>query len=232
MLDQPPLLTIRRKVTRPSAAKVAKLAGALTGHVADCLGGRGALDAAIKPLADAPPAMKALVGPAFTCANDPADQLALVGALALARPGDVLVVGTEGYLGTAVIGDLMLGMARNRGLAGLVTDGAVRDVAGILGVGLPVYCAGINPNSPTQNGPGTVGLPVTLGGVTVNPGDIVVADADGVVIVPRRELDGVLERIVRLRAAEADMEAKVQAGLEIPAAWQTLLESERMRYLD
>lgn len=232
MIDAPPLLTIRRNVTRPPAETVAKLAGALTGNIADCLGGRGAMDPVIKPLHDAPEAMRRVIGPAFPCANGPADQLALVGALAQAEPGDVLVVGTDGYTGTAVVGDLMLGMARNRGLAGIVTDGAVRDVGGILKVGLPVFCAGVNPNSPARNGPGTVGFAVTMGGVTVEAGDVVVGDRDGVVIVPRAQLDDVVTALEAIRAKEADMEAKVDAGLALPEAWRTLLESERIHYVD
>ena len=134
----------------------------MTGQVADALGGLGALDAAIKPIAGAAPAMQSFVGPAFPCMTSPADQLGLVGALAYAEPGDVLVVGTEAYVGTAVIGDLMAGMLLNRGVAGLVTDGAVRDTPGIIGVGLPVFCAGVSPNSPQRNGPGTAGLAISI----------------------------------------------------------------------
>jgi hypothetical protein len=76
-------------------------------------------------------------------------------------------------------------MLKNRGVLAFVTDGLVRDLPGLLAVGLPVYCAGLTPNSPVRNGPGTVGLPVVVGGVHVEAGDIVVADQDGVVIVPR-----------------------------------------------
>ena len=104
------------------------------------MGGRGALDYRIKPLA---PASSVLVGVAVTCHCGPADNLALFAALATAQPGDILVAATDGFTATAVTGDLLVGMAKNRGIRGLVTDGLVRDVAGILAVGLPVYCAGI-----------------------------------------------------------------------------------------
>jgi 4-hydroxy-4-methyl-2-oxoglutarate aldolase len=232
MLEIPPILTIRRNFERPDPALVAKLKGALTGNVADCLGGRAALDPAIKPLAGCPEQMQSLVGPAITCQCAPSDHLGAMGALAHAQPGDVIVAAAEGYRGVAVMGDLMLGMARNRGLAGLVTDGPVRDVAGIFEVGLPVFCTGINPDSPSGLGPGSVGLPVVIGGVTVHPGDVVVADINGVVIVPRAKLAETVAKLEEVRAAEAVMEAKVADGLETPDSWHALFASDKVRYLD
>ena len=232
MLETPPALTIRRNFQRPPRDAVAKLEGAMTGQVADALGGLGALDASIKPIADAPPAMKSFVGSALPCMNGPADQLGLVGALAYAEPGDVLVVGTEAYLGTAVIGDLMAGMLLNCGAAGLVTDGAVRDTPGIIGVGLPVYCAGVSPNSPQRNGPGTVGLAISIGGVTVNPGDILVGDVDGVVVVPQDALDDVIGHVDEIKRMESEVEAKVKDGLTYPDSWRAYLEPGAARFVD
>ena len=232
MLETPPALTIRRNFQRPPRDAVAKLEGAMTGQVADALGGLGALDASIKPIADAPPAMKSFVGSALPCMNGPADQLGLVGALAYAEPGDVLVVGTEAYLGTAVIGDLMAGMLLNRGAAGLVTDGAVRDTPGIIGVGLPVFCAGVSPNSPQRNGPGTVGLAISIGGVTVNPGDILVGDVDGVVVVPQDALDDVIGHVDEIKRMESEVEARVKDGLTYPDSWRAYLEPGAARFVD
>ena len=169
MLETPPALTIRRNFQRPPRDAVAKLEGAMTGQVADALGGLGALDASIKPIADAPPAMKSFVGSALPCMNGPADQLGLVGALAYAEPGDVLVVGTEAYLGTAVIGDLMAGMLLNCGAAGLVTDGAVRDTPGIIGGGAAGLCA-VRTAITRRSGTARHGGPRHQHrGVTVNP---------------------------------------------------------------
>ena len=232
MLETPPALTIRRSFQRPPREAIAKLEGAMTGQVADALGGLGALDASIQPIADAPPAMKSFVGPALPCMNSPADQLGLVGALAYAEPGDVLVVGTEAYLGTAVIGDLMAGMLLNRGAAALVTDGAVRDTPGIVGVGLPVYCAGTSPNSPQRNGPGTVGLAISIGGVTVNPGDVLVGDVDGVVVVPQDALDDVIGHVEEIKRMESEVEAKVKDGLTYPDSWRAYLEPGAARFVD
>jgi 4-hydroxy-4-methyl-2-oxoglutarate aldolase len=225
MIKDPPVLTIRRNFPRPAAADIAAFAGVPTGYVIDALGGRGALDYRIKPLA---PVKSVLVGVAVTCDCGPADNLALFGALEVAKAGDVLVAATDGFTATALVGDLFMGMARNRGIKGLVTDGLARDLPGILGVGLPIYCAGITPNSPARNGPGTVGLPVVLGGVTVESGDIIVGDLDGVVVVRQNQAAAVIEKLAEVRAAEAALEAKVKGGLEVPDFIKAVLASGRV----
>jgi 4-hydroxy-4-methyl-2-oxoglutarate aldolase len=166
-----------------------------------------------------------MVGTAITCHCGPADNLALVAAVATAKAGDVLVAATDGCTVTSVSGDLLMGMARNRGIAGLVTDGLVRDLAGLLGVGLPVYCAGISPNSPARSGPGSVGVPVVIGGVTIASGDLIVADNDGVVAIPGGEIERMILQLAEVRAAEAALEAKVKAGLEFPDYIQKILAS-------
>src|SRR5689334_15640694 len=113
MIADPPLLTIRRGFVRPTPAQLAAFSGVQTGFVTDCMAGRGALHHRIKPLA--PPA-EVLVGTALTCHAGPADNLAVFGALLAARPGDVILAAADAFEGTAVVGDLVLGMARNRGV--------------------------------------------------------------------------------------------------------------------
>ncbi|MDQ7249825.1 RraA family protein [Dongia sedimenti] len=225
MIKDPPLLTIRRTFPRPSAAVMQAFAGVPTGYVIDAMGGRGGLDYRIKPLASQ---NTPLVGVAMTCHCGPADNLALFGAMATAQAGDILVAATDAFTATSVTGDLLLGMAKNRGLLGLVTDGLVRDLAGVLGVGLPVYCAGVTPNSPARNGPGTVGHTITMGSVAIAPGDIVIGDNDGVVIIPLAQAEIVLDKLKDVRAAETALEAKVKAGLEVPAFVQAILDSDRV----
>jgi 4-hydroxy-4-methyl-2-oxoglutarate aldolase len=225
MIKDPPLLTIRRSFPRPRPEELAAFAGVPTGYVVDALGGRGALDHRIKPLA---PASTVMVGTAVTCHCGPADNLALFAALDVAGPGDILIAATDGFTATCVTGDLMLGMAKNRGVRGLVTDGLVRDIAGIAAVGLPVYCAGVTPNSPVRNGPGTIGLPVVMGGVTIESGDLIIGDNDGIAVIPRDQVGAVLKRLPDIRAAEAALEAKVKAGLEIPDFIRSILDSDRV----
>lgn len=231
MIEEPPLLTIRKDFPRPDAALVDALRGIPTGYAVDAMNGRGALDFRIKPLVDGTGPQTVFTGVAMTCFTGPNDNLALFGALAMARKGDVLICATEGYEGAGVTGDLLIGMARNRGVAAFVTDGVVRDLSGLLGVGLPIFSRGITPNSPVRDGPGTVGLPITVGGVSVSPGDVLVGDRDGVVVVPQARLAEVVQRLEAVKAAEAALEAKVKAGLEVPDFVAKILESPRIRWL-
>ena len=232
MIEDPPLLTIRSDFARPAAAAVAALAGVPSGHLVDALGGHGALDYRIKPVTEGPPAAQTFCGVALTCDCGPADNLAVFAALEALRPGDVIVAATDAFMGCAVVGDLLLGMAKNAGAAAFVTDGLARDLDGIEGVGTPVFCRGVSPNSPARNGPGRLGLPVTLGGVTVASGDLVAGDRDGVVVVPRARIDDVIQALAGVREAEAALEAKVKAGLTVPDFVQDLLGSGRVRRLD
>ncbi len=229
MIKDPPLLKIRRNFKRPSKKVLAALAGVPTGYLVDAMGGAGCVDYRIKPLEQS---AKVMVGTAVTCHAGPADNLALFGALHAAKPGDILVAATDSFTATAITGDLLLGMARNRGVAGFVTDGLIRDLVGVLGVGMPVYCAGITANSPARNGPGTVGLPVVLGGVRIEAGDIVVGDRDGVVVVPLAKVTDVLAALDQVRAAEAALEAKVKGGLQIPDFIEKIIDSDRVEEVD
>ena len=233
MLDEHATLTIRRDWARPSAEAIATFSGVLTGNVVDALGGRGALDPRIKPLADATGRTPTICGPAITCWAGPDDNLGLVASLAFVKPGDVIVCCTDGFTTSAVSGDLVLGMAKNKGAIGLVTDGAVRDLPGLRAVGLPVFATTINPNSPARSGPGTVGLPVVVGGVAIAPGDLIVGDADGVVVVPQSRLAETTERLAAVRKAEAATEKRVmKEGLTQPDYLGALLESGKVRYID
>jgi 4-hydroxy-4-methyl-2-oxoglutarate aldolase len=225
MLDDPPLLTIKAGFQRPDPAKVAALKGAQTSHLVDAMDGRGALDWSIKPC---DPENASFVGVAVTCHAYPADNLALFGAMEIAQPGDVIMCANDSYRLTALVGDLVAGMMKNAGLAALVTDGLARDRVGIVAAGLPLFCAGIVPNSPAKNGPGSVGLPITIGGVPVSSGDVIVGDADGVVVVPQAILDATIKRLGEVRAAEAKAEAMVKGGAKMTASAAALLKSPRV----
>jgi 4-hydroxy-4-methyl-2-oxoglutarate aldolase len=209
MLGNPPLLTIHRGNPRPDPALIARFEGVQTSHLCDAMSGRGAMDWRIKPM---DPARASFAGPALTAFAYPADIVGVMGAVAEAQAGDVVVVANDGYRATAVVGDLVIGMLRNRGVAAFVTDGLARDRAGIVETGLPTFAAGIVPNSPATNGPGIVGASITCGGVLVRPGDIVVGDADGVVVVPLDRAERVLEALAEVLAAEARAVAAVASG--------------------
>jgi 4-hydroxy-4-methyl-2-oxoglutarate aldolase len=229
MLEEPPLLTIRRQFARPAADLLTRLANAQTGHVTDAMDGLGAVDAAIKPV-DRERA--AFVGVALPCKTGPGDNLAIAAAIGLAKPGDAIVVAADGFMGLAVCGDNLALMARNAGVAGIVIDGAVRDVAGIVAAGVPMFARGVTPNSCARSGPGRIGLPVVCGGVAVTAGDVVVADADGVVVIPQSLLGAVLSRLETIVAAEQAVQQRIAGGLTRLDGIDALLRSERVRYLD
>jgi 4-hydroxy-4-methyl-2-oxoglutarate aldolase len=210
--DLPPIRTA--PVQRPDAALVEQLRGTPTGFIVDAMGGSGALDYRLKP---AIAEQYAFCGVALTCHAGPADNLALIHTLASVQPGDVIVAATDGHTACAITGDLVLGMARNSGAVGFVTDGCVRDLVGIRQVGLPAWVIGVTPNSPNRSGPGTVGFPIQVAGLRVCSGDVVVADLDGVVVVPQERLAEVLARLPAIRTAEAAADAAVRAGAMRPS---------------
>lgn len=229
MLDDPPLLTVKRPTRRPTAAQIAAFEGAMTGNVVDCMAGRGAMDHMIKPH---DPSIAVTRGVALTCVAYPADNLGVIAALHMARRGDIIVCANDAYKTTAIVGDLVVGMMKNKGVAAFVTDGMIRDQIGIEPWKLPIFCQGVTPNSPARTGPGSVGLPVTVAGVAVETGDMVVCDRDGVVIVPFDRIDDVAKQLVALTAAEAKVEAEVKAGMTEPGYIAEMMNSSRTQYVD
>ena len=146
-----------------------------------------------------------LAGRARTVWTRSGDNLYLHQALDVAEPGDVIVVNGHGDLSRALMGDLIGVRAQRLGVAGFVIDGAVRDAEALGELGLPVFACGVTPAGPYKNGPGRLDVPVAIGGVVVHPGDIIVADADGVVVVPSDTAEATL-----LLAEEIERNEKVK----------------------
>jgi 4-hydroxy-4-methyl-2-oxoglutarate aldolase len=229
MIKDPPLLRVRRNFPRPSEAVLRALRSVPTGFIVDCMNGRGALDYRIKPL---DPNNCKFVAPIVTCHPGPGDNLAVFAALEIAQPGDAIFIATDTFTRTAIAGDIMIAMGRNRGVAGFVTDGLMRDIDGIVPVGLPAFCMGITPNSCTRNGPGTAGMPVVMGGTCVDAGEIVVADRDGVVVIPHDQFDHVVETLPKVREAEENLTRRVRLGLDNIEEVRALLDSDRTEHID
>jgi RraA family protein len=179
---------IQRDFERVPAAMVRQAAEFQAAILADVNGRRGALHGRIAALR---PRMK-LAGPALTVEVRPGDNLMIHAAIALARPGDVLVIDGKGDQTAALMGTIMMTACKQLGLAGVVIDGAVRDSLEIDEMDYPVFSFGTNPNGPTKNVAGRIGHPVAVGGVTIRPGDLVVADADGVVAIERERVEVLL----------------------------------------
>ena len=211
-----PGFRIRPHFERPDPALVTALGAYDTPSISDLMNRLYALELGIQVLTD--PAT-AVAGPACTVKCYPGDNLMVHKVLDLAEPGDVVVIDTSGSQMTAVLGDLISTKARHRGIAGFIVDGLVRDIAAIRALGdFPVFARGVTPIVPLHRGPGEIGYPVSAGGVVVCPGDIVVGDLNGVVVVPRGIAPDLLERLRRRKAAEADYTAAVARG-EFSNAW-------------
>ncbi|SDI07810.1 4-carboxy-4-hydroxy-2-oxoadipate aldolase/oxaloacetate decarboxylase [Janthinobacterium sp. YR213] len=171
-------------------------------------GAKGALDSGIKPIA---PGMR-LAGPALTVDTRPADNLMLHYAMLKARPGDVLVVDAKGFMEAGVWGDVFTEQAQRIGLAGLVIHGAVRDAAAMTQAGFPVFSRGLSIKGTGKHQPGRLNVTVTIGDVGIDPGDIIVGDQDGVVVVRRHEVDDVLLKSRQREEKEAQFRQQIRDG--------------------
>jgi 4-hydroxy-4-methyl-2-oxoglutarate aldolase len=176
--------------------------------LADVAGRRGALHGRIAALR---PRMK-LAGPALTVDVRPGDNLMIHAAIALAKPGDVLVIDGKGDQTAALMGTIMMTACKKLGLAGVVIDGAVRDSLEIDEMDFPVFSVGTNPNGPTKNVPGRIGHAISCGDVTVRAGDLVLADADGVVVIERERVEGLLPLARKKVEDEAARIAQIKEG--------------------
>ncbi|MBW8059344.1 MAG: RraA family protein [Solirubrobacterales bacterium] len=160
-----------------------------------------------------------LVGPVCTVKVFPGDNLMVHKSLDLAQPGDVVAIDTSNSSLTAVLGDLVCTKARHRGIGGFVVDGLIRDLPTIQALGdFPVFARGVTPIGPLHRGPGEINYSISCGGIVVNPGDIVVADRNGVVVVPREIAAELLDRLRARAATEADYIAAVARG-EFSNTW-------------
>lgn len=206
---------IRRDITRIDPALVARASGFASSIFADVAGRRGAMDARIRPLA---PGMR-IAGPAFTVEVRPGDNLMIHAAIAMAQPGDVLVVDGKADPTCALMGAIMMTACRTLRLGGVVLDGAHRDTEELLAMGFPVYSIGTNPNGPSKHIAGRINHPISCGGVTVHPGDLVVADADGVVVVERDRVEGLLPLAAKKVEDERKRIDDITSGRNIRPGW-------------
>ena len=204
-----------RDIARTDPDLVARAAQFPSSILADVAGRRGALCSRIAPLA---PTMR-LAGPALTIDVRPGDNLMIHAAMALARPGDVLVIDGKGDESCALMGEIMVSQCMALGIAGVVVYGAVRDTEAIRALGFPMYAIGANPNGPSKLVPGRINWPVSVGGVTVQPGDLVVADGDGVVVVETAKVPTVLELAKKKLADETARIDGIRSGTQLRPTW-------------
>ncbi|HSK24597.1 MAG TPA: hypothetical protein VK906_15535 [Egicoccus sp.] len=153
-----------------------------------------------------------VAGPAFTCRTRPGDNLAVHKALDLARPGEILLIEAGGAVDRAILGGLMGFYAKQQGVAALVVDGAVRDKSDLDRLGPPVFARGLSQLGPYKDGPGELRCPVSIGGLVVADGDLIVADEDGITCVPRARMHEILELAEIKKADEEGQFAAIERG--------------------
>jgi 4-hydroxy-4-methyl-2-oxoglutarate aldolase len=202
-------------IARPPPSVVKRFARHDTAKLCDSMGGYGAMHYEIKPLE---PGMRVL-GAALTVLTRPGDALYVQKAIDLTQPGDVIVISAGGYKDVSVIGERLGHFFKLKGAAGIVVDGAIRDATGMIADAPPTFARSTCIRIFGSAGPGAINVPVTAGGVPVNPGDIILGDRDGVVVVPREDAARVADLADAHLAGELERMAAVKAGGSVSAVF-------------
>lgn len=171
--------------------------------ISDALNGMNNLDPSIKPLQDS----YKVAGRAFTVKIPAGDNTMVLKAIKEASPGDVLVVDAKGESYRAVAGDFVVSLAQKLGIAGIIVDGVIRDLIGVRSLNFPVFSKGTTVAASFKNGAGEINVPISCGGISITPGDIIVGDADGVVVIPQADAEKVLEKALAKLKKDEQREA-------------------------
>lgn len=189
------------KIERPSKELMDAFRGIPSSNIGDQMGRLYCTNSSIRAFNSTP-----LLGPAYTVKVPQGDNLMVHYALELAQPGDVLVIDGEGDMSHALLGEIMVTYARQKKIAGVVVNGCIRDQDALSGLtDFSVYAMGVTPQGPYKNGPGEINVPVCCGGVAVLPGDIVVGDQDGVVIIRKEDAPKLVELAQKKYKSEEEM---------------------------
>jgi RraA family protein len=166
-------------------------------NIDDCMNRTAAVDPTIKPLNKAP-----LLGTAFTVKVPEGDNLMFHKAMDMAQPGDVIVIDAGGDINRAIFGELMITYCKSRGIAGVIVDGSVRDADALAEMDIAIYAKGVTPNGPYKNGPGEINTPISFAGKVISPGDIIVGDGDGIVVIKPEEAEYIAEQTRKVSEKE------------------------------
>ena len=192
---------------RPSKELVEAFAGLPVANIADEMNRLYCVNARIKPVNNVP-----LLGTAFTVKARVADNLMIHKAIDMAQPGEIIVVDVQGDLSNAVTGEIMIRQAMKKGISGVIIDGAIRDLEALQKLPIPVYAAGVQPTGPYKDGPGEINVPICCGGIVVKPGDILVGDADGIVVIDPQDAPEILEKAKEKFAQEQEKFKAIEDG--------------------
>ena len=218
------------KVTRPDPRIVEKFRGLPSSNINDEIHRLYCMHAYMRLLN--PEKAVQLLGTAITVKAPIGDNLFFHEALDLAQPGDVIVVDGATGNNRSLAGEIMMRFAQKKGLAGIVVDGALRDLDGIKNLTMPIYAAGVTPQGPWKFGPGEVNVPIACGGQVVFPGDILVGDMDGIVVVRRQDAEEIAEIAIKKKAAEDKTFEKMENDLAAYAASHLATTAKRKEGMD
>lgn len=206
---------IYTNINRPAKELVEGFRGIPVANIDDCMGRIASCDSSLIPMNKAP-----LLGTAFTVRCPEGDNLMFHKALELAQPGDVLVIAAGGSMHRSLCGEIMSRTAMAAGLKGFVIDGCIRDKDEIAEfTDFPVYAKGVTPNGPYKNGPGEINVPVSVCGQVICPGDILIGDGDGLLVVKPEEAEELIKKATAISAAEAIQKADIASGKGLSKPW-------------
>jgi 4-hydroxy-4-methyl-2-oxoglutarate aldolase len=203
------MIHVVKNIERPSEEIINRFRGIGTATVHEASGRKGYIDCAIRPIAQG----VRICGPAFTVQCHPKDNLMLHKALEGAQPGDVIVASVGGYYDGGYWGGLMNTSAMARKLGGLAIDGCVRDSEELISMGFPIFCRGFCIQGTGKWGLGVINHPILFGGTSVRPGDLILGDNDGMVVVERESCGEVLAKSVARTEAEEKKAVQLAAGI-------------------
>lgn len=209
-----PGFCINDDFTRPPKDKYSKMASYATADISDQLNGLYTLDPAVKPYG----ARSKICGPCCTVKLPPGDNLMLHKALEVARPGDVIVVDGGGQQNRAQAGEMIAQKAKHKNMVAIVLDGLIRDLESVVESNFTIFARGVTPLGPTKAGPGEINTPINCGGIVFHPGDIVIGDEDGLVVVPQQHLNLVIERMESWKEGTSRYIENVRQG-EFDLGW-------------
>ena len=207
-MNSGPGFRIRTNIDRLDKNIVKKFLQFATADISDMLNRLYTMSSGIHNLSN----NEMIAGPACTVKVFPGDNLMVHKALDIAKPGDIVVVDAGNSIMNGIVGDLISTKAKHRGISAFVIDGLIRDLDDVQASGLPVFARGVCPIGPLHRGPGEINYPISCGGIVVNPGDIVVGDGDGIVVVRKEFAEEVLSRLHTHSESVADYEKNVKAG--------------------
>lgn len=205
---------VNQIINRPSKELIEGFKGMQSSSIGDCMNRMGALNEGIHQIN-----RKNILGPAFTVKVPSGDNMFIFLAVDQAQEGDILIIDGEGCMERALVGELIAKFAQSKKLGGIIVNGCIRDYDVLENMEIPVFAKGCSPNGPFRNGPGELNTPISIGGKIINPGDIIVGDADGVVVIKPEDAELLQEETRQLEEKEAAILEKMAKGEGMDLEW-------------